>query len=32
MNLLTALGHDVEITIRPRRAGQQTGRIVVEAA
>lgn len=32
MNFLTALGHDVEIVIRPRRAGQQAGRIVVEAA
>lgn len=32
MNFLTALGHDVEIVIRPRRAGQHAGRIVVEAA
>lgn len=32
MNFLTALGHDVEIVIRRRRAGQQAGRIVVAAA
>jgi predicted XRE-type DNA-binding protein len=32
MNFLTALGHDVEIVIKPRRAGQQAGRIFVEAA
>jgi predicted XRE-type DNA-binding protein len=32
MNFLTALGHDVEIVIRPRRAGRRTGRILVEAA
>lgn len=31
MNFLTALGHDVEIIIRPRRAGH-AGRIFVEAA
>jgi predicted XRE-type DNA-binding protein len=32
MNFLTALGHDVEIVIKPRRTGQHTGRILVEAA
>ena len=32
MNFLTALGHDVEIVIRPRRAGRHAGRILVEAA
>ena len=31
MNFLTALGHDVEIVIKPRRAGRQAGRILVEA-
>lgn len=31
MNFLTALGHDVEIVIRRRRAGQHAGRISVEA-
>lgn len=31
MNFLTALGHDVEIVIKPRRSGRQAGRIVVEA-
>lgn len=31
MNFLTALGHDVEIVVRPRRAGQQAGRIVIGA-
>jgi predicted XRE-type DNA-binding protein len=31
MNFLTALGHDVEIVIRPRRAGRHAGRILVEA-
>ena len=32
MNFLTALGHDVEIVIKPRRSGQHAGRILVEAA
>jgi predicted XRE-type DNA-binding protein len=32
MNFLTALGRDVEIVIKPRRAGQHAGRILVEAA
>jgi predicted XRE-type DNA-binding protein len=32
MNFLTALGHDVEIVIRPRRVGRRMGRILVEAA
>jgi predicted XRE-type DNA-binding protein len=32
MNFLTALGHDVEIVIKPRRAGQYAGRIMVEPA
>jgi predicted XRE-type DNA-binding protein len=32
MNFLTALGHDVEIVIKPRRAGRHAGRISVEAA
>jgi predicted XRE-type DNA-binding protein len=29
MNFLTALGRDVEITIRPRRSARMPGRIVV---
>lgn len=32
MTFLTALGHDVDISIRPRRAGKHAGRIVVHAA
>jgi len=32
MNFLTALGHDVEIVIKPRRSGRHAGRILVEAA
>lgn len=32
MNFLTALGHDVEIVIKPRRSGSAHGRILVEAA
>lgn len=32
MNLLTALGHDVEIVIRRRLRSGRPGRIVVEAA
>ena len=32
MLFLTALGNDIEITIKPRRRGQKLGRIVVEAA
>jgi predicted XRE-type DNA-binding protein len=32
MNFLTALGHDVEIVIKPRRVGQRAGKILVEAA
>lgn len=32
MNLLTTLGHDVEIVIRPRLRSGRPGRIVVEAA
>jgi predicted XRE-type DNA-binding protein len=32
MTFLTALGNDIEITIKPRRRGQKLGRIVVEAA
>ena len=32
MNFLTALGRDVEIVIKPRRAGRHAGRILVEAA
>jgi predicted XRE-type DNA-binding protein len=31
MNFLTALGHDVEIVVRPRRRRRQAGRISVEA-
>ena len=32
MNFLTALGHDVEIVIKPRRSSRRPGRIVVDAA
>ena len=32
MMFLTALGKDVEISIRPRRSGKHAGRIVVQAA
>ncbi len=32
MTFLTALGNDIEITIKPRRPGRKLGRIVVEAA
>jgi predicted XRE-type DNA-binding protein len=32
MTFLTALGNDIEISIKPRRAGRRLGRIVVEAA
>ena len=31
MNFLTALGRDVQISIRPNRSGGQLGRILVEA-
>jgi len=31
MNILTALGRDVRISIGPRRAGQSTGRVSVAA-
>jgi predicted XRE-type DNA-binding protein len=32
MTFLTALGNDIEITIKPRRPGRKLGKIVVEAA
>jgi predicted XRE-type DNA-binding protein len=32
MTFLTALGNDIEISIKPRRAGKGLGRIFVEAA
>jgi predicted XRE-type DNA-binding protein len=32
MTFLTALGNDIEITIKPRRSGRKLGRIMVEAA
>ncbi len=32
MTFLTALGNDIEITIKPRRTGRRLGRIVFEAA
>lgn len=31
MNFLTALGHDVEIRVKPRRAARALGRIIVAA-
>ncbi len=32
MTFLTALGNDIEISIKPRRTGRKPGRIMVEAA